>query len=145
MWITLGVRISVMDAMCYDPLDGAAFKRERATDTQKILHQLWRLVAPMRQEPVKAHPHSQAGGNPPKQDGGHQRAPIEYKERGHRPDMKKNHEYRGIPFNTLAAFANHCFVNHCFVAPFELSKSSFHLYGANRASTFVECRARRPS
>src|SRR5207302_1550555 len=77
--------------------------------------------------------------------GGHQRPPIEYKERGHRPDMKKNHEYRGIPFNTLAAFANHCFVNHCFVAPFELSKSSFHLYGANRASTFVECRARRTS
>jgi hypothetical protein len=66
----------------------------------------------MRQKPMKAHPHTQAGGNPPEQDGDHQRRPIEYKECGHCADVKKDHKYGGIPLNTLASLVSHRFVAH---------------------------------
>src|SRR5712691_3013685 len=104
--------MSVMDAMGYDPVDGAAFKGERSAEGQKVLHQLWRLVATMSQESVKAHSHAQARGNPPEQDADQQRPPIEHKERGQCADMKKNHEYGGIPFDTFGFFLSHCLVAH---------------------------------
>ena len=47
MWITGCIGVRVMDSMCYDPIDGAAFERERATHGQKVLDQLWRLEATM--------------------------------------------------------------------------------------------------
>src|SRR5436305_9424839 len=102
----------VMDAMRHNPVDGPAFKCERAAEGQKILHQLWRLVATMSQESVKTHSHAQARGNPPEQDANQQGLPTEHKERGHRSDMEKPHEYRGIPLNTLGFFFSHCLVAH---------------------------------
>src|SRR5882762_3389621 len=111
-----------MDAMGYYPVDGAAFKGERAEESEKVLDQLWRLVAPMRQKSVKTHSHAQARGNPPEQDADQQRPPAEHKERGHRTDMKKGHEYRGIPLNTLGFLVSHCLVAHSNSWAFVLSK-----------------------
>src|ERR1700682_3853194 len=104
--------MSVMDAVGYNPVDWAAFKCERAAESQKVLHQLWRLVATVSHESVKTHSHAQARGNPPEQDADQRRPPIEHKERGQCADMKKNHEYGGIPFDALALLLKHCFVNH---------------------------------
>src|SRR5712692_1650710 len=114
--------MGVMDAVGYDPVNGAAFKCERAAEGEKVLHQLWRLVATVSQESVKAHSHPQARGNPPEQDAGQQRPPTEHKERGHRTDMKKRHEYSGIPLNAFGFLLSHCFVAHSNSQSFVLSK-----------------------
>src|SRR5436309_1537042 len=114
--------MSVMDAMGYDPIDGAALKRERAAESEKVLDQFWRLIATMSQEPVKTHSHAQARGNPPEQDADQQRSPTEPKERGHRSDMKKRHEDGGIPLNTFRSFLSHCLVAHENSWAFLLSK-----------------------
>src|SRR5205814_5270681 len=103
--------MSVMDAMGYDPVDRAAFKGERSAEGQKVCHQLWRLIGTMSQESVKTHSHAQACANPPEQDADQQGAPTEHKKRGHRADVKKRHEYGGVPFDTLA-WLKDCFVNH---------------------------------
>src|SRR5229473_5195113 len=100
--------MSVMDAVGYDPVNGTAFKCERAAEGEKVFHQLWRLVATMGQESVKTHSHAQARGNPPQQDADQQGPPTEHKERGHRTDMKDRHEYGGIPLNTFGLFLSHC-------------------------------------
>ena len=68
----------VMNAMSDDPKDVSAFKCERATDSQKILNELWCFVAAMRQLPVKPHADAQAGRNPPQRDRDNQGFPIEH-------------------------------------------------------------------
>src|SRR5258707_5026453 len=110
--ITRNICMSVMDAMGYDPVDGPAFKCERAAEGQKVLDQLWRLVATMSQESVKTHSDPQACGNPPEQDTDQQRPPTEHKERGHRTDMEERHEDRGIPLNALGFLFGHRLVAH---------------------------------
>jgi hypothetical protein len=102
----------VMNAMRYDPQDVPAFKRERAAKGQKILHQLWCLIATMRQLPVKTYTDAQARGNPPQRDRDHQCAPIEHKERRHSTKMKQSNENSGVPVNALRWFINNCFVAH---------------------------------
>lgn len=89
MRITRRIRMRMMDAMCYDPVDGTAFERERAADSQKVLNELWRLVATMSQESVKTHADSQARRNPPEQDRDQQRLPLESEERDYRSEMKE--------------------------------------------------------
>src|SRR4030095_16056945 len=103
----------VMYAMCYDPEDVPAFKRERAAKGQKILNHLWCLIATMRQLPVKTHTDAQARRNPPQHDRDHQCAPIEHKERRHSTKMKQSNENGGVPVKALRLFLNNCFVAHC--------------------------------
>src|SRR5712692_5873308 len=102
----------VMDAMSYDPVDRTTLKCKRTAEGEKVLDQLWRLVATMGQESVKTHSHAQARGNPPEQDADQQRPPTEHKERRRCADVKKNHEYGGIPLNTFGFFLSHCLVAH---------------------------------
>jgi hypothetical protein len=103
----------MMNAMCYDPEDVPAFKRERAAKGQKILNQLWCLKATMRQLPVKTHTDAQARGNPPQRDRYHQCGPIEHKERRQSTKMKQSNKNGGVPVNPFRLFLNNSFVAHC--------------------------------
>src|SRR5258706_9440535 len=47
MRIARPIRVRVMYAMRHHPVNGAALQREQATDSDEILHQLWRFVAAM--------------------------------------------------------------------------------------------------
>jgi purine nucleoside permease len=49
------IRMGVVDAVRHNPIDRAAFKRERAAARQKVFNQLWRLITTMSQESVKAN------------------------------------------------------------------------------------------
>src|SRR5574341_29689 len=113
--------MSVMDAMRYHPVDGAAFKRKRAAHAQKIFDQLWCLVSAMRQQSVITHADAQAGGDPPEHERNYQSLPTEHEERCNRAKMKQPHENGGVPVNTLRPFLDHLFVIHIRLSvPYQL-------------------------
>ena len=55
MGVTRPIRMRVVYAVRHNPIDRAAFKRERAAERQKVFNQLWRLITTMSQESVEAN------------------------------------------------------------------------------------------
>src|SRR6185295_11877476 len=101
MRLTRPIRMRVVDAVRHNPIDRAAFKRERAADRQQVFNQLWRLITTMSQESVKANANPQTSCYPPEQDRYQYRFPIEHEESGDRPNMKQCDEHSGVPVNTF--------------------------------------------
>ncbi len=66
MRIADAVRMGVVNAVRRDPLDRAAFERQRPAANQKIFDELWHFVAAMSDEPVEPHTYAQAAGDPVK-------------------------------------------------------------------------------
>jgi hypothetical protein len=100
--LTIGVRM--MDPMRGHPLNRAPLHGQRATSRKKILNHSWDFVAPVRQQPVIAHPDSQAAGNPIKNYGGHDALPTPEDERRQCTQMKEAQEkdIRPIDLSSLA-------------------------------------------
>jgi hypothetical protein len=65
-----------MDAVRRDPVDRAAFERERATDGEKILDSLRHFIAAMGQEPVITHAYAEAARDPVENGGEKDRLPA---------------------------------------------------------------------
>src|SRR4029078_11574179 len=101
MRITRPIRMRVVDAVRHDPIDRAAFKRERAADRQKVFNQLWRLITTMSQQSVKANSNPSTSCYPPEQDRYQHRPPIEHEESGDRTNMKQRKEHGAVPVNTF--------------------------------------------
>jgi hypothetical protein len=59
----------------------------------------------MRQQSMKAHPNSEAAGNPPKQNRQWPDFPANHEKRNDRAGMKNNHEDGRVPLNDLFCFA----------------------------------------
>ena len=64
MGVAVSIRVRMMNAMCGDPLNRAAFERQRAADNQKIFDWLWYAVSAMSEESMKAHPNAETATHP---------------------------------------------------------------------------------
>lgn len=101
VWITFFVRVLMVDPMRAYPRDRSAFERQRAAGRQEILHPLWRLIAPMREQAVVAHADAEAPGDPPQKNSQGQTLPGKKEQSGDCADMKCQHEESRRPIHRL--------------------------------------------
>ena len=71
------IGLLMMDAMRRDPEDRTALERERAADREKVLNELGRLVAAMRQQPVIRHPDAEHAARVIENQRGQHRAVVD--------------------------------------------------------------------
>src|SRR5688572_32238612 len=93
MRVASAIRMSMMNAMCRDPLNRAAFERQRSTGDQEVFDWFRNPVRTVRDQAVIAHADAKHAGNPIKYDRGDKRRPTPEKEsrdRGRVTNDKKN-------------------------------------------------------
>jgi hypothetical protein len=86
------VRELMMNAMRSYPEDRSTFESERGAQRQKILNPLWSFVAAMGEQPVIAHPYTQASGYPPEANCEEESLPGKEEERSNSAHMKGGHK-----------------------------------------------------
>ena len=94
------VRVRVVNPVGRDPLDRAAFERERGAEREEIFDPLRRLVAAVRQKSVIAHAYAEAARHPEDDERDDERRPSEREERGQRARVEYDHRDDGLPVDS---------------------------------------------
>ena len=103
--IAVLIRLLVMDAMRRDPEDRSPLERERAADREKVLDELGRPVAAVREQPVIRHSDAEHAACVVENQCGEHRAVVDIEERGYSSDMKAGHRDGRNPVQAMLMFA----------------------------------------
>jgi hypothetical protein len=110
--VAFAVSVRVMYPVRDDPVDRPTFKGQRPAERQKIFYGFRRLVAPVRQEAVKAHADAQAPRHPPEHGSRNHGLPAKGEERGHCGQVKDHHPDAGRPVDFLRFITDTRFLVH---------------------------------
>jgi hypothetical protein len=115
----------VVDPMSGSPLYRPSLKRQRATHYEKVLNCLGHFVPAMRDQPVIAHPDTEAAGDPIQEHRGNDRRPTPKKEGSYGANMKDGKENTMAPIDV--PLVPGCCFRWCFFLQIKSSPRRFQV------------------